>query len=170
MAVDPQTGSDIVIQFEHYKVHDSEMYSTGYYFTVTAASTKEFLMVASASADPHVVFGVAVSGQSLVKLYEGVTTSVLGSSVTVFNMHRDSSNSCGSTFFHTPTWSTNTETLLTTELLPGGDKNQTRVGSSARQTTEWILEESTKYLIQITNQAGSTIGASVGIQFYELDL
>lgn len=171
MALDPNKTGNVTISFEHYKVHDSQMYTAGYYFTITAASTNNF-MIKTGSGEPHTVLQVAVSGQALVKLYEGVTAGAgnTGTAVDIFNLHRDSSNSGTVLCFRDTVWSTNTETLIAVDLLPGGNHPTSRIGTSSREATEWILEENEQYSLEITNQAGATIGASVNIEFYELNV
>ncbi len=158
-------GAQVSIDFNHYKVHDSEMYLAGQYFTVTAASTKEFMIV-TGSEKVHAAFDVATSAQTLIKMYEGITTSSNGTSVTVYNMDRSSANTCAAVFFHTPTWSTNSEVLILSELSPVAAVGTTHLGTV--KDGEWILNSSTKYLVQLTNQSGSTITSTLNMSFYEI--
>lgn len=166
---DRSTNNEIILDFEHYKVHDEEMFSVSYPVTVTAASTNEF-MINTGTGEPHIKFSMASDGETKTILLEGITTSANGTSVTVRNMYRDSANSCASVFFHTPTWSTNSEITLITELVPGGGNPAQQFGASARSHTEWILKSGTKYLVQILNISASTITAVLNMQFYELSL
>lgn len=171
MGRDPGSNAEVTIEFVHHKVHDAEMYTAGYYFTIPAASSNNF-MIKTGSGEPHTTMEIAVSGQALVRVYEGVTAGAgnTGTAVDIFNLHRDSSNSGTVLCFRDTAWSTNSEIQLPPSLLPGGSHPTTRVGTSARPGTEWILKENEQYAIQITNQSGSTIGASVNIEFYELSV
>lgn len=158
-------GTQVQIDFNHYKTHDSEMYIAGQIFTVTAASTQEFMIV-TGSDTMHIHFDIPTSAQTLVKIYEGITTSANGTSVSVYNMDRASSNTCTATFFHTPTWSTNSETLLLTELTAVSGVSTAKIGNY--KDGEWIFNSSTKYLIQLTNQSASTVTSTLNLNFYEI--
>lgn len=171
---DKNNTADVTMDFAHYKVHDSQMYEANYYFTITAASSNNFF-IKTGSGEPHVSVHVAVGGQTLVRFYENISISAgnTGTAVPIRNLHRDSSNSGTVLCFRDTVWSSgagSNTVLLSTDLLPGGDHPTTRIGTSARDNTEWILKSNNQYAIQLTNQAGSTIGASVNIEFYELEV
>jgi len=166
---DPKTNIDIIMDYNHYKIHDSQMYNISFSDTIAAAATKEFYMY-TGTGEPHIKFDVTTDGQAKIEMYEGITVSANGTSVTVHNMHRDSTDSCAAVVFAAPTWSTNSEILLAVDLIPGSGKNASQIGSTARVDTEWIFKSDEKYLLRITNQAGSTITAYVNCEFYEFDV
>ena len=51
--------------------------------------------------------------------------------------------------------------------MPGGSTPLTRVGGQTRSGTEWKFKESTKYLIRIANQAGTTNTVSFDAEYYQ---
>ena len=157
-------GIDIV----HYKVHDARLYSASFYNTIASGETQEIMIKTGANED-HIVTQIATSGQALISIQEGITSSVDGSAVGIHNMNRESTASGTTLIFSGPTWSTNTETLIYRMLIPGGAAAQTRVGSQARSGSEWIFKPSTKYLVQIKDQSGSTNTATINFEFYEED-
>lgn len=173
MSRDNTTGKDVVLSFEHYMVHDGGMYMASYYSTVTAASSDQFWIFTGAK-DTHVQIGVDASGQALVQMYEGATgTGAFGAGMTVtcFNMYRNSANSCLAVCWHSnPHSIAATTRLLYTDLILGGNKVNTMIGASARRETELVLKPSTRYLVQVTNEAAATITTAVNIQFYELEI
>lgn len=169
MAVDKDTGCQIGIDFVHYKIHRGEMYLASTYTTVTSASLSE-IYFKTGPIDMHVVAEVNVSGAAKISFYEAVTTTADGSSITVYNLYRNSAKSCGAVFFGGPTWSTKSEKLIFVDYIPGGDTVQTRVGGTGRTNSEFILKPNTKHILQIQNLAGTTITASVNAEFYELDV
>ena len=161
--------SSVYINYEHNQVHSGQMYSANYYATIKAASLFNMQFV-TGSLTSHAELHLAVSGQSKIRFIENITNTAApgaGQTITVFNMKRTVTNSCTAKFWHSTAWSTNTEAVLVTELLPGGDHPTSRIGSSSRSGAEWILKPLTNYLIEIANQAGATIGASLTINFYE---
>ena len=169
---DRYSKNEIMMPFEHYLVHQGKMNMLSMYHTVTASSTKEF-GIRTAAQDTHAVIGIVCSGQALIKVYENPTSAAFGpgSTVTCMNMNRHSALKSSLTACLTPTWKTATaKTPIFTELIPGGEKNQTMVGGGTRTNTEVILSASSYYIFQITNQAGSTIGAHLNIEFYELEV
>lgn len=167
-AVDKDTGANITMEFNHWKVHDNEMFECSFYDSIAAAGTQEMLIVTGAS-EPHINFMISVSGQALLKLYEGVTTSALGTTLTAYNFQRSSSNTPDAAFYDGPTWSSNSEIIIFTDLIPGGDKNVSQVGASMKKGTEWNLKANTKYIVNVLNQAASTIGSDIACEFYEVE-
>lgn len=180
---DKYTNNEINLNLEHYMIHDAKVYQSGHYFTVTAASSQD-LMIICGAVDTHMVLEAAVSGQALISFYEGVTINAgagnTGVACSIFNMNRNSTDSCLALCFRSQSttssliaWSAGAAAnyhVLYQDQLPGGDKVVSMVGSSVNRTSEWVLKDSQKYLLRVTNQAASTITASLNFRFYELDL
>lgn len=177
---DRYTNNDISLHYEHYLIHDAQIYNASCYLTVTAASSQD-VMIICGSCSCHSVFEVAVSGQALVTLYEGVTINSgagnTGTAVNIFNMNRESSDSCGSLVFKSQAtainWSAGAAAVyhvLYQDQLPGGEKAVSMVGSQLSRNSEWILKGEQKYLVRVTNQAASTITATVNLRWYEQEL
>lgn len=165
-AIDTLTGVPIVIDYDHSKVHKGKMYNVSQYYTAAAGATINMMIVAGAD-ELHAKLAVQSTGQCLVKFYGGITSSANGTTCTVINMNRNSTNTTTAIAFYNATWSTNTENLLDTVLIAGGNIPAARIGGEARQNTEWELKANTKYLVSLVNQAGATITATINAQFYE---
>lgn len=168
MKPDRYTGSEKIIDNAHYMIHDGSVWGVSQYYTAPAAAVINLAInTTNTSNNVQCSFSVESSGQALLKFYEGVTVSAAGTTITAYNFNRtNSGTTCSPKFFYNATWSTKTETLLTTELLPGGSVPPTRVGAVS-SSDEWILSPSKRYLIELTNQAGSTITATINIKFNE---
>ena len=150
-----------VVDIPFYQVVDENLYAVTHYATVTAASTYELDIVTGSVKSP-IGIEVVASGQCLVAVYEGVTfTGALANSVTVLNMNRGSSDSCAATFFQSNAWSTNSEITMYQDLI-AGDKTYSDLNK-----VRWVLQSSTNYVVRVTNQAGSTIGATYNLNFWE---
>lgn len=169
MSRDPKTGADAVIDFIHTKVHAGKLFNVTYYNTIGSGNNQD-IMIVSGATDAHIVVGVNCSGAGVVKLYEGITSTANGNTIPAYNMYRNSTNTCATAFFSGPTWSTNSEKLLSAIYLPGGASPTTRIGASTRAETEIVFAPSTKYLLRFENQAGATNTATFNIQFYELEV
>jgi orotate phosphoribosyltransferase-like protein len=169
-AIDKETGVDITLAWEHHKSHDGGMFAVSAYNATLASAgiTNMMINLTAASNEVHSVFGVAVSGQVLVTVYEGITTATLGTTLTAYNMNRTKTNTPTGQYYLGATWSTNSESIMYQTIIPGGATVQTRVGSSGRSNTEWIFAPGKKYLIQVTNQAGATISSAINMTFYEM--
>ena len=160
------SADNVGIEYSHYKVHDGQMYSANYSFGITSASNLD-IMVIVADDEPHITFEVAGTGQALVTMYEGITSSANGTSIPVYNFNRESANSTTLAFFRGSTWSTNSEITLKQYVMPGGATPVTRVGGATRQGTEWELSPNEKYLFRIANQAGTTNTVTFNSEFYQ---
>lgn len=170
MAIDRYSNNDIVLDYEHYMVHDANMYQCSLFSTVTAASVLDFYCC-TGTKEAHIKFDYSSDGKSKVQLYEGVTcnANTIGTIHPVYNMYRESTDSCTAYLGYGTAFSTNTEVLLSTILVPGSTAPPTRIGSNARTNTEWVLKPSTRYMVRVTNQDVGTITCAINCNFYEHD-
>lgn len=173
MGRDKYTNNEIALDYLHYLVHNGQMYHAHRYFEVTQASSQDFFLCTGAK-DTHAIFEVAVSGKAIVYLYEGVTVNgnTVASINPTYNMERASVNTCLSYCGYGTGYSTKTEVVLETILLPGGGgpASAAKVGAEARSETEWIMKPSTRYMLRVTNADTNTITSHVAVEFYELDV
>lgn len=163
-------ANTVMMEAEHYNVHDGNMYHVSYYDSISAGNIRNMLIVTGAR-EPHIKFGIQTGAKAKIQLLEGVTTSANGTSITVWNMKRDSSMTSTAVFFSEPTWSTNTEKILSTQLIGGSTNRQNLVGGETRNGIEWILKHTTtgiKYLLQITNLATDSTTVGMVAEFYEI--
>ena len=159
----------MTVDSDTYQVWDGNMYLANYYATVTAASSQDFLIVTGATPT-HAKVNISVDGISLITLYENVTLTALmgaGSTITsIYNMNRNNTGSCGATFFKEPAWSTNTEKIIFRKIL-NSYNNTCVIGGDARGGSEYVLKNSTQYLLRITNNDAATITATWAMEFFE---
>jgi hypothetical protein len=158
-------GDNVPIDYNHYRVHDGSMYHITYSNSLAAAANLDLMFLNSASA-MHVAFEVGVGGAATIKFYENLTTSALGTTLTAYNMNRNSTNSTGTWWYGGPTWSTASEITLVNKYI--GAASQDKVGVGVKENVEWDLKANTKYMLRITNSAGATITASINGEYYEV--
>lgn len=159
--------ADIQIDLVHSLVHQGGVWVVSDYDAdVDNAAPKYWRITTAAAVYPHIQLALAVSASGLVQLYEGGTFDATpGTQLTAYNLNRNSSAAPSTTFFY-DTVSTADGTLIDQEYVPGGDRLQTRVGSQARTTAEWVLKPSTTYYVKFTPDADDT-KAAIEIEFYE---
>jgi hypothetical protein len=163
-------GNQIVQSLVHSLVHDKRMWNGSHFTTdFTDSSTLEFYLKPPSTKEAHAVFSIQVSGATKMALMEAVTTTANGTTLTAYNMHRESTASCTTLFTLNPTWSTNSEKTISSGYIPGSNLGTLKTGGQARSETEWVLAPGVKYIFQATNQSGSTITANLGVEFYEVE-
>jgi len=154
------------ISFEHYKIHDGEMYEASVYTSITNSST-ETIAVCTGDKTVHLTWGVAAGGAMKIQVREGITLTA-GTTMTTYNLKRSSSKLPEACLIWAITWSTTTETLLYSEYIAGGTTGPSRAGGISERLAEIILAKNTKYLFSFTNVSGGTVDKSTSIIFYEV--
>lgn len=129
------------------------------------ANDASFDMAITTPADDyiHMIIEAAASGLSEVFFYEN-TAFTGGDAETVYNLKRTSSRVWGGSMVTAPTVS-DVGTLLSTQVMPGGSKNQA-VGGDATFSLKWICKASETYMIRLTNRSGAAIRASIGCNHF----
>lgn len=163
---DEEEGYLIVIDSVHNEVHEGEMFHTNHIFSSVANGGNADTMLHTLDGEYHTMFSVSVGGAVDVFLYEDVVVTDSGTAVTSYNMNRTSTKESDLVVTHTPTVSS-TGTTLVSKFIPGGSSQQTRIGGDTRTATEWLLKPNTNYMIRINNVSGTTIRASISIEFYK---
>jgi len=168
ISVDQYSGAVGVIEQEHLKIHEGKGYTVGARFTIgNGGGTYDFLGIVPAGVYPH-FRTMAVSlddGPFDIDFYEAATVSANGTAVTANNNNRNSTNTPDLDIYDSPTVTT-VGNLLEPVLVPSVNKiGALGVGAS----NEWILKESTIYLIRVTNNtSGSgTSRGSANMFWYE---
>jgi hypothetical protein len=155
----------IGISYEHFKLHQGEMFNVSIIFTNTAAAgIKEVTMECPSGQEQHVK--MAITGEFKAELYlkEACTVTANGTGITAFNLYRGSSIVSSCTFYHTPTAATGT-TIDSYAIGSGGFRGG--VGGEARREAEWILEDD-KYLIRAKNTSATTSTLAFNFQYYRV--
>ena len=158
-----------VIQWEHWKVHQGKMFTVGFRDAELADEGYLSILITTGANGFHFAASLLPGGASVVHLYEAPPDVSGGTDLTAYNMARYSTNTLLTTFKHTPTVTNEGSDDLTGNgrFVPGGDKNQTRVGGEARQGTEFVLKSNTEYLLRLQNVSGAEEQCSAVIVGYE---
>lgn len=165
-SIDDITGAQNMVDYVHHEIHDETHYEVSHIFGgVTLSATAEFLMTppaTSTSGEAHTLFQVVSDIAGKVELFADVTVAANGTSIASTNNYLKSVNTCGCTFFHTPTSATSTTDPIFIDFIgtaQGGGILPSSGGNSERNR-EWILEAGNKYLLRFTNWGTS---ATVGV-------
>ena len=161
---DPETGNVRTIVNDHYQLHlgNSYLFSEEISSLANGSSQDYLLNNKGCHLRSWVIFGN--SGPLKILIYENTTTTDNGTLQTVYNMKRTSSNTNQTLLYKGPTVSS-TGNLLDTDILYGSKKDS--AGNSLDNPLEWILDDDVKYLLRITNSAGSAQDLMIKLQWYE---
>lgn len=153
---DEHSGAITTIDVVHQKIHDKRMFHTEYSASVLNGASQEILLIVG-NEEAHITMAINASGQCLVYLYEGADASG-GTAIPVYNKNRtDGTAHAPFTAAHTPVVvATGTVALIPGRLISGGTNPTTRVGDDTRTESEWDFDINTKYLLRVTNSAGSS--------------
>jgi len=166
--VDPFHHALTVLDEEHSKIHQSKMFNIGARFTIAdAAGVLDLLGVVPAGLFPHFrSMVVSLDGGPFdIDFYEGTTVSALGTELLSYNANRNSAAIASMLVYSGPTVTT-PGTLLEPVLAAGTRRTGATGGDGSN---EWILKESTNYMIRITNNTGggSSSRAAANMFWYE---
>jgi len=170
---DPLVHAITIIQEQHRMVHDGFMFQTsGKQTGWLDAADKLFLITTPALSFPHIQVMRLNFGRGDIdfEAFEGATTSADGAALTLQNVNRNSSNTPNIVLTAEPTVTDDGTSIFTLWVPP----TSAGVGNSANgvegigQGSEWVLKPSTKYLIRLTNNSGSTIDWSYEFAWYEI--
>jgi hypothetical protein len=150
------TGAAIAISPEHHEIHCGDSYVLTRITDLTNGASDNLIIVVpneTGSGQTQKLYHLVPIGgsesEAIWYLYEGVTTTSLGTSIPFYNRERNSANVTGLTAYHSPTI-TSDGTLLMTKHQGSGRG----VGSDAR-TEEFVLKNNTAYLLRVTNQTAN---------------
>jgi hypothetical protein len=158
-------ADNVSMDYGLYKVHDGGMYHIVCTNSLAAAANLDMMFYHS-TASLHIDLEVGCGGAVTARLLEGITSSANGTTLTAYNMNRNSTNSTGAYFWQAPTWSTASEKTLVNKYI--GATSGEKIGMGVRKDVSWDLIANTKYLLRITNSSGATITASINGEFYEV--
>ncbi len=167
-AVVDDKGTLVGIAYAHDAVHrDIIVQSTDYVAGVTG--TRNYLLRSGDTKENHLVFAVSCSGAARVELYEGATVSSVGTAIPSQRLNRKSAKSTEMLVFHTPTITLDGSRIQTLYNGGSGAGGAQQGGDvSAHQDAEWLLKQSTDYLVRLTFEASSNVG--VVFEWYEVPL
>ena len=162
---DVYDNDQVSVSHTHEQIHQGEASVVSMVVTMTAESTMQCQITTPASPIRiHFVLNCQASGNGItVTFYEGCQ-STSGTPVAIMNRNRNSAKVTGATFVHTPAVSTTGTAIYTTYLAASKQG-----GSVDHGTDEFVLLPNTRYLINLTVDAGqSAVFAGRG-EWYETD-
>jgi len=155
-------GELAYMDYDHNKIHEGEMFMAHYYAGTLGAGGTLMLHLDAGTISPHLLFEVAVGGDSRVTVTEGGTLTG-GTPVSVFNMNRNEAGSCLSTVKHSGTLTGGTAIM---DVFVAGGSGPQSSGGGMRANHEINALPSKTTSITIINIT-TAYPASVGVVWYE---
>jgi len=170
---DTKTTSDdtygylITIPIEHHKIHEGDHYVVHEAATVASGTPKKWFISVPATGQFHLTFECASSKNGTIELSEGPTVSAEGTALTAYNSDRNSSNTSNLVIKKDPTSSAqgnviDGHVMGTDATNPAGTD-----GGSVSREQEWLLKNSTTYLITYTSLTNAN-RVSLNLRYYEV--
>lgn len=161
--VEDNVGALTTINVEHHQIHEGRHFSIIDWIEVSGEGTSYELLLQTPATGYHHMFWTFTAGAAFAYLiFEDVTTSDDGTSITPVNSKRDSVTAPALTVFHTPTVTDDGTELYHSQISSGG-----KSGASVASTNEIILGLSKKYLIRLTKRDAGTEFLSYSLRWYE---
>ena len=166
--LDESGGAIQVVEIEHFRVHEGQMYEASYTASSLADEATQYIWLRTGANMVHFAFAVAGGGQIDVSMWETPTVTG-GTVITLVNMKRDSPMAATMVISHSPSVSAQGSAIFENILIPGGAGPQAsaRVGGSARNAAEWLFDVFTSYLVGVKNESGGAISVTWQTNFYE---
>lgn len=154
-----------VIVQEHAEIHDGDGYHFSDIFHVPAHETFHVLLKNPVNNFPHVraFTTVTTNAPAQINLFEDVTYSNQGTSVTEFNKNRNDPDDANLEIFSDATV-TDTGTRIDVDVITGA---RTAGGSSQLGIQEFILKEGTDYALCFEDKSGIPNDIRFRIFWYE---
>jgi len=162
------SGRIITLTNEHFKIHQGDYYSVGYYGTgITAGSSIQLVMNVGSTHQAHTAIKVKHGIDATLQVYEGISYTG-GTAVAPQNNNRTFTNSSTMTFVHTPATTTaGAGNLLWQEYFPGGS-GPTAPGATETAGEQTVLKPSTTYMFEVTNIGSVADELQVILAYYEV--
>jgi len=164
-AVDESNKAAVVMEAEHYRIHQGEGYTASGKSSVAEGGGEKFFLIDNTNgAYPHFREFSVVAGEAPMDMYvyESPTTSANGTAIPARNNNRNSSNVAVLDIYDGPTVSAN-GTQLEYFLIAGTKQSG---GSGGNVPVEWILKPATKYLIRVINNVAGAGSTDIGIHMF----
>lgn len=152
------------IDLDHALIHDGIVYTQTDIRSMAIGSVVHHLIRVPGTVHPHLYSGIfdVIGSPCTVSLYEDSQVSSIGSICNSRNRNRFSVDSPSVIVSCDPVV-TNSGTLLAERLIQGARQS----GGISSGTDEWVLCNSTNYLLSIKNDSGVAISAGVKIAWVE---
>lgn len=170
--ISPAGGGLITLDTEHSLIHAGEMYQlSGQIPSIAAGATAYLHGLTPATGQVHFrAASVVVDGAPVdIAFYEDADITANGSGLTAYNKNRQSTNTPDLQVFSGPTiGGGGAGTTLETGFIPTIGPGSNHGGLSDLFASEWILDQSTSYLVSITNNNGAAIKVNYNFLWYEV--
>lgn len=164
---DPISGGQVTTDAPHYELHEGEMRVGSSIFRALADGAVTAMALKVGSEQIHLVFGLAVSGESEWFIFEGSTYSATGTAGILRNPNRTKTDATEELVFVGPSLAVS-GTLLAQGLIPGttGPGGRDTSGGVIRSGAEWVFKPDTWYSLVLLNASGGAIDGSVSLEYY----
>lgn len=166
--IDSVDGSLIQIDNVHHAIHDGDHYHACVFDgDVDIASPKYMrLTTPNTTVEQHIIIDVSANGGFLFELYENPTINAAGSTVTIHNSNRRSTNTSTANIYEdTTTQAPNNDGTRLCGGYSGGEKRKATAEAGSR--TEWILKRNEDYIVKVTSDADNT-SVMINMAWYEV--
>lgn len=156
----------MTIDYAHHEIHDGSHFVIHINKDIPNSGTFNVAFTTPSSTTwMHTIFAINVEGEADIKLYENVTSWTGGTSITPLNSNRNDDNVTSVTgMAYDVTISLGTPITLAHGVYGSGRS----FGGRARNDSEFILKQNTKYFLLITNQiSGAANETNISMEWYE---
>lgn len=156
------------IDVDHSNIHEGELYENSVQATLTAGGTYDIAFTTPSTLYVHYrPAKITCSADKLtINLYEDCSISS-GATLTAYN-HRRATTSIATMAFVTTASITSIGTLIHKSFIGGGTNVGGRSsGAETGQKNEWVLNQSTKYFLRLSNGSSSSNIVNINNIWYE---
>ncbi len=148
--VDLTTNALMTVDFQHHEVHAGDHYFTSIYDSDVDTAAPKYIRITTANSRwSHLLVMYSSTGAGIWEFFENPTLNAAGTSVTIFNNNRNSSNTPHSTVFKDTT-TTSDGTLLWTDRTGADGIGGTRSTGGGSRDMEIILKQNEDYILKFT--------------------
>lgn len=177
---DTVTGTLVVMQREHYAIHQGYNFRTSSYNSSVSSSGSVVLAFKTPTGTPEIranfVFGWATGGKGHIQVYKGGSwTGGTGTDLTPVNSNHDSANTSG--FLGDASGSFVANKVVEDPTSPTGGTmvwdnywfSESKSGATGSHNSELLLEPDQTYYIKLTNDEGTAQPCFLSIDWYEAE-
>lgn len=163
------TGAVKIMDNDHAYIHQGKYFSVTFLLTITTGATTKVTFLTNSDKMIHYrpASIVASADKLSANIYEGSSVASGGTALTPICRNRQTPLTTDVVVTTGVTVGTN-GTLIQTAYLPGSASvGQSRAGSTAGGTNEWVLKADTLYTYEFINGSTETNTVWVEFQWYE---
>ncbi len=163
LKIDSTTGAACNVDYAHCEIHSGDHFFLGDWVDLGNGATYDILLVVpDVTKWGHNLFIIASELEANFTLYEDTEVSDNGTALSMFDRNRNTANTPGLTFYHTPT-----VTSVGTILERGKMGSAKRAGGEIRGSNEIMKKQGANYLFRITNDTTSNNWINYDFDWYE---